>query len=427
MTDKTTEALKLAAKELRNTGNVLMTLTVTRHLHTMYKDMRDDAVKGCNEAISAIREALAEQDHFAASGKLITDHIADADKMVVAALDAADENGEECLGDDGMVMAIPLDLWNALIDAVSVLRTERQPITDPIVPWISHKVAEPVKQEPVDGFFLPMKALNEPMLAGLKELIDHAKRGRWTNATVRQDGVETEYQADWIKSLVEYAAPVQPVKQEPVACLRSVLGELRNQNDSDATASSERKAGYHAALDEFKEAMLLAEPTEPVKQEPVKNKTYYCLGNGERGCNGCETEKNWQSINELPNEYRIRIQNDHNFIRVDDTECILQGRPYYQASAPVQPVKQDTPYCKSVPMCAKPCGDESCVEPVWILPGGGLVGKAEPVKQEPVAIKQLPDPYDASDGGGLTLKGCNGYGNYRQEPNSTPPLSVQKT
>ena len=29
-----------------------------------------------------------------------------------------------------------------------------------------------------------------------------------------------------------------------------------------------------------------------------------------------------------------------------------------------EPVKQDTPYCKCAPMCAKPCGDESCVEPV---------------------------------------------------------------
>ena len=31
-----------------------------------------------------------------------------------------------------------------------------------------------------------------------------------------------------------------------------------------------------------------------------------------------------------------------------------------------------------------PSGGES--EPVWVLPGGGLVGKAEPVKQEPVAV-----------------------------------------
>ena len=29
--------------------------------------------------------------------------------------------------------------------------------------------------------------------------------------------------------------------------------------------------------------------------------------------------------------------------------------------------------------------NEMVAEPVWILPGGGLVGKAEPVKQEPVA------------------------------------------
>ena len=78
-----------------------------------------------------------------------------------------------------------------------------------------------------------------------------------------------------------------------------------------------------------------------------------------------------------------------------------------------KPVKKNTPYCKSVPMCAKPCGDESCVEPVkqepvafdkWdvdeakrILPmmrqgvalleyvAGALPKSAEPVKQEPVA------------------------------------------
>jgi hypothetical protein len=53
------------------------------------------------------------------------------------------------------------------------------------------------------GFFLPMERLNEPMLEGLYELIAHAKKGRWTNASVRQDGVETEYQADWIKYLIE--------------------------------------------------------------------------------------------------------------------------------------------------------------------------------------------------------------------------------
>jgi hypothetical protein len=54
-----------------------------------------------------------------------------------------------------------------------------------------------------DGFFLPMKCLNEPMLENLKKLILHSKKGRWTNASVRQDGVETVYEADWIKDLIE--------------------------------------------------------------------------------------------------------------------------------------------------------------------------------------------------------------------------------
>lgn len=41
------------------------------------------------------------------------------------------------------------------------------------------------------------------------------------------------------------------------------------------------------------------------------------------------------------------------------------GDPFADAGKPItKPVKQETPYCKSVPMCAKPCGDESCVEPV---------------------------------------------------------------
>ena len=29
-----------------------------------------------------------------------------------------------------------------------------------------------------------------------------------------------------------------------------------------------------------------------------------------------------------------------------------------------EPVKQETPYCKCAPMCANPCGDASCIEPM---------------------------------------------------------------
>ena len=63
--NKTTEALKLAEEALYNTGNALMCLTTTRNLRPMYQEMRDDAVEGCNKALAAIREALAEpvQEH----------------------------------------------------------------------------------------------------------------------------------------------------------------------------------------------------------------------------------------------------------------------------------------------------------------------------------------------------------------------------
>lgn len=58
-----------------------------------------------------------------------------------------------------------------------------------------------------------------------------------------------------------------------------------------------------------------------------KCKTYFCLGNGERGCDGCGIERNWQELNKLPDEFRKRLQAEMQ--RVDDTECILRGRPWF--------------------------------------------------------------------------------------------------
>ncbi len=66
-----------------------------------------------------------------------------------------------------------------------------------------------------------------------------------------------------------------------------------------------------------------------------KNKTYYCLGNGESGCDGCGQEYNGQQLNELPDEYRKRMQAEMQ--RVDDTECILSGRPWF-VIAPKKPI-----------------------------------------------------------------------------------------
>ena len=51
------------------------------------------------------------------------------------------------------------------------------------------------------GFHLPAEALNEPQLATMERALDHARRARWTNMTVRKDGVETTYEADWIKHM----------------------------------------------------------------------------------------------------------------------------------------------------------------------------------------------------------------------------------
>lgn len=59
------------------------------------------------------------------------------------------------------------------------------------------------EQEPVAGYYFPLT--NDTMRGSIEALIAHAKRGRWTNAVVRKDGVETTYEADWIKQLVPYA------------------------------------------------------------------------------------------------------------------------------------------------------------------------------------------------------------------------------
>lgn len=67
-----------------------------------------------------------------------------------------------------------------------------------------------------------------------------------------------------------------------------------------------------------------------------KSKTYFCLGNGELGCDGCGTEKNWQVIDGLPNEFRKQAL--EKFVRVDDTVCILKGRPWF-----VPPTKYEPP------------------------------------------------------------------------------------
>lgn len=58
--------------------------------------------------------------------------------------------------------------------------------------------------------------------------------------------------------------------------------------------------------------------------EIVGNK--FCLGNGEPRCDGCGQEKNWQRLNEMPDQWRKNKQAE--MTRIDDQECILRGRPW---------------------------------------------------------------------------------------------------
>jgi hypothetical protein len=59
--------------------------------------------------------------------------------------------------------------------------------------------------------------------------------------------------------------------------------------------------------------------------------THFCLGNGEPKCDGCGQERNWQALNQLPDAMRLAIQKQAQ--RIDDTDCILAGRPFYKPSS----------------------------------------------------------------------------------------------
>lgn len=53
----------------------------------------------------------------------------------------------------------------------------------------------------------------------------------------------------------------------------------------------------------------------------------YCLGNGAVKCDGCRQEKNWQTLNQMPDALRKSLQSQAQ--RIDDSDCILSGRPHY--------------------------------------------------------------------------------------------------
>ena len=58
--------------------------------------------------------------------------------------------------------------------------------------------------------------------------------------------------------------------------------------------------------------------------------THYCLGNGASKCAGCGQEKNWQTLNRMPDALRKSMQAQA--ARINDDDCILTGRPWYTAT-----------------------------------------------------------------------------------------------
>lgn len=60
--------------------------------------------------------------------------------------------------------------------------------------------------------------------------------------------------------------------------------------------------------------------------------THYCLGNGALKCDGCAQEKNWETLNQFPDPLRLALQRQAR--RIDDTTCILRGRPWYIDTPP---------------------------------------------------------------------------------------------
>ena len=61
MNDKERAAMQQALEALRNVGNTVKYLIVGNSMSQMYGEMRDKAVNEANKAITALREALAEQ------------------------------------------------------------------------------------------------------------------------------------------------------------------------------------------------------------------------------------------------------------------------------------------------------------------------------------------------------------------------------
>lgn len=64
--------------------------------------------------------------------------------------------------------------------------------------------------------------------------------------------------------------------------------------------------------------------------EAAKTFKAYCLGVGcMTKCESCQFDKNWRTLNELPNELRLSMQSE--MARINETACQITSGKFYIA------------------------------------------------------------------------------------------------
>lgn len=117
-------------------------------------------------------------------------------QQIEEALLRVEQNADECMGDDGMVMVVPLDLYNELTEALSIIRAARAQKKGPKPPkWYTREeiiqvlgrmnYCETIAQELADWFVMHLQhAFNKGFEVGQREM--HAAPVRTKALTLRE-------------------------------------------------------------------------------------------------------------------------------------------------------------------------------------------------------------------------------------------------
>ena len=132
MTPKERAAMQQALEALRNVGNTVKYLIVGNSMSQMYGEMRDKAVNEANKAITALREALAEQaeqEPVAWVGKGGFNTCGEGQPLYAAHVrtkDLTDKQIEKVWNKNGGYMGMPIDFARGVIAAD---REKNNPLT----------------------------------------------------------------------------------------------------------------------------------------------------------------------------------------------------------------------------------------------------------------------------------------------------------